>query len=107
MSTKADNEILPEDKIQLNQDQENLITLAFAKQIPVDDAEFIEKIQKQDRPSTGAYIEIEEYFTKKYGEEFGRIFLATITGGEASYKNTIEKLEKERAQKRIRLGNSN
>ena len=40
-------EILPEDKIELTQDQKNLIELAFVKQVPPEDAEFIEKVQKE------------------------------------------------------------
>jgi hypothetical protein len=91
-------EILPEDKIELTQDQKNLIELAFVKQVPPEDAEFIEKVQKEGKEP---FIRLSEYFGNKYGFDFGTIFLAAIMGGEEKYQETVQVIEKSKAKTRI------
>lgn len=99
MTNQSDIEILPEDRVQLTTDQKNLIALAFEKQLPFEDAEFLEKVQK--KTGVDSYTKIHEYFVTKYGSEFGEIFLATITGGEESCKEAISTLEQSRAFARM------
>lgn len=100
MNNQADIEILPEDRVQLTTDQKNLIALALEKQLPFEDAEFLEKVQK--KAGVDAYEKIHKYFDKKYGEQFGEIFLAAITSGEEGCKAAINKIETARAQERMR-----
>src|SRR5882762_8056423 len=95
MNNQANIEILPEDRVQLTNDQKNLIALALEKQLPFEDAEFLEKVQK--KAGGDSYTKINEYFVTKYGSEFGKIFLATITGGEKSCKEAINTIEESRA----------
>lgn len=87
MNDKADVEILPEDKLQLTQEQQNLIELAFEKQVSPEDTEFIEKVQKEtiknaSQNTLDPFAELSGYSTTKYGKDFGMIYLAAITGGE-------------------------
>lgn len=99
MNTMDDVEILPEDQVKLTTDQKNLIALALEKQLPLEDAEFLEHVQKKS--DANAYAKIHNYFGKKYGEQFGEIFLATITRGEEGCKAAVNKLETARAQERM------
>ncbi|MCL4354156.1 hypothetical protein M1349_01655 [Patescibacteria group bacterium] len=92
--------ILPEDRIQLTQDQKNLIELAFAKQVPPEDAKFMEKVQKEKVEEP--YDKLSEYFTNKYGVDFGMIFLSAIMGGKEKYQETVGLIEKVRAEERIK-----
>jgi hypothetical protein len=94
-------EILPEDKIELTQDQKNLIELAFVKQVPPEDAEFIEKVQKEAKEEKDPFIRLSEYFVNKYGFDFGTIFLAAVMGGEEKYQETVQIIEKSNAETRI------
>lgn len=94
-------EILPEDKVQLTQDQKNLIEMALEKQLPVEDAEFLERVQKSSKNPTQPYIEIHKFFALKYGVDFGTIYLSSITNGEAGYKQTIRAIEEDRAMERV------
>ena len=94
-------EILPEDKIELTQDQKNLIELAFVKQVPPEDVEFIEKVQKEAKEGKEPFIRLSEYFVNKYGFDFGTIFLAAIMGGEEKYQETVQVIEKSKAKTRI------
>ena len=94
-------EILPEDKIELTQDQKNLIELAFVKQVPPEDAEFIEKVQKEAKSEKDPFTRLSEYFVNKYGFDFGTIFLAAIMGGEEKYQETVQVIEKSKAKTRI------
>ena len=80
MKDIADVKILPQDKIEFTQEQKNLIELAFAKQMPPEDAEFIEKAQKEDKSGEDSFVKLGAYFTKKYGANFGMIYLAAIMG---------------------------
>lgn len=92
--------ILPEDKIQLTQDQRNLIELAFVKQVPPEDAEFMENVQKEN--GEDSYSKLSEYFTNKYGVDFGTIYLSAIMGGKQKYEETVGLIEKARAEERIK-----
>ena len=94
-------EILPEDKIELTQDQKNLIELAFVKQVPPEDVEFIEKVQKEAKEGKEPFIRLSEYFVNKYGFDFGTILLAAIMGGEEKYQETVQVIEKSKAKTRI------
>ena len=94
-------EILPEDRIKLTQDQKNLIELAFVKQVPPEDAEFIEKMQKEAKEEKDPFTKISEYFVNKYGFDFGTIFLSAIMGGKEKYDETVQMIEKSNAEKRI------
>lgn len=98
MNIKDDVEILPEDRVQLIADQKNLIALALEKQLPFEDAEFLEKVQKKD--GRDSYAKINEYFARKYGSEFGEIYFAAITGGEEGCKEAIKAIERSRALER-------
>lgn len=83
MNIQDDVEILPEDRVQLTTDQKNLIVLALEKQLPFEDAEFLEKVQK--KASSDSYTKINKYFVKSMDQEFGEIYLAAITGGEENH----------------------
>ena len=96
-----DIKILPEDKIEFTQDQKNLIELAFIKQVPPEDAELIEKVQKDAQGKIDPFTRLNEYFTNKYGLDFGAIFLAAIMGGEEKYQETVQMMEKSKAKVRI------
>lgn len=102
MNNQADIEIVPEDRVKLTNDQKNLIALALEKQLPIEDAEFLENIQKKGVNPTDSFVKIEKYFVTKYGLEFGKIYLAAITDGEDSCKAAINELETARAQERIK-----
>ena len=93
--------ILPEDKIELTQDQKNLIELAFVKQVPPEDAEFIEKVQKEPTEGKESFTRLSEYFVNKYGFDFGTIFLSAIMVGKEKYEETVQMIEKSNAEKRI------
>ncbi len=107
MSITDDVEILPEDRVKLTNDQKNLIALALEKQLPFEDAEFLENIQKKAENPTESYGKIEEYFVAKYDPEFGKIYLAAITDGEESCKEVITALEESRALERVRKNRNN
>lgn len=92
-----DIKILPEDKVILTQDQKNLIELAFEKQIPPEDARFIEKIQVEAKNGGNPFTKLSEYFTTKYGMNFGMMYLSTIMGGEERYKETVASIERLKA----------
>ncbi len=102
MNDTTNIKILPEDKIQLNQEQKNLIELAFAKQVPPADAEFIEKVQKEVKSEKDPLARLSEYFTKKYGLDFGMLYLAAVMGGRKKYIETVQFIEKSRAEERIK-----
>ncbi len=102
MNNTKDIKILPEDRVQLTQDQKNLIELAFAKQVPPEDARFIEKVQIETKNGGNPYARLSEHFTAKYGFDFGTIYLSAIMGGEEKYKETLEFIEKQRALDRIK-----
>lgn len=107
MNDTPDIEILPEDKVELTNDEKNLVELAFAKQLPPEDAEFLEKVHKDTKTITDPYSEINRYLSTKYGVEFGRIYLAAITGGEEEYKEAVTEVEKRRALDRIKRESQN
>jgi len=107
MTNNSDIEILPEDRVKLNNDQKNLIVLALEKQLPVDDAEFLEKVQKYAPNISSPYEKILDYFEKKYGFEFAKIYLSAITGGEDACKQSIKDIEESRALERIKNKNKN
>ena len=106
---KTPIKIISRDKVQLIQDQINLIELAFIGQIPPDDAEFIEKVQKYSKRDTGGKKEVfpklQSYFIEKYDLEFGMLFLAAIMGGDEQYKKTRKSIEALRAKERIEKEN--
>lgn len=97
MNTKSKLEILPEDKVKLTNDQKNLIELAFAKQVPPEDAEFMEKAQREAKRGEDPFTKLSEYFCGKYGLDFGLIYLSAIMGGEEKYKETVESIEQIKA----------
>lgn len=105
MKYSEDLKILPEDRVELTQDQKNMIEMAFAKQVSPEDAEFIEKIKKESKPET-AFGQLSKYFTDKYGVDFGMIYLAAITGGEEKYNEAVESIEKMNARERVERQNS-
>ncbi len=107
MNNKAKIKILPEDKFKLNQDEKNLIELAFVNEIPPVDANLIRKVKKEGMDSQDTYAKLTQYYTDKYGLEFGMVYLSAITGGEAKYKETIETVERMRAVKRIEKSKQN
>lgn len=113
MNNKANLEILPEDRVQLTNEQKNLIALALEQQIPPEDAEYIEELQKQNKEKNNdeikndPFTELSLYYVEKYGTDFGMIYLSAITGGEASYKETIISIEQIRASERINNGKKN
>lgn len=100
MKSRTKVELIPEDKIKFTQNQKNLIELAFDKQIPPEDAQFIEKIQKNSRQGKDPFVALSEYFTTKYGQDFGIIYLSAIIGGKEKYKETVKFLEKLKAIER-------
>ena len=100
-------EILPEDKIQLTQDQKNLIELAYDKQVPPEDARFIEKVQIETKNGGNPFTKLSEYFTAKYGIDFGMIFLSAIMGGKEKYKETVDSSERLKALDRIAKSKQN
>jgi len=102
MKDTTDIVILPEDKIKLTQEQKNLIELAFEKQLPPDDAKFIEKVQIESKNGGNPFARLSEYFTAKYGLDFGMIYLSAIMGGEEKYKETINSIEKLRVSERLK-----
>ncbi|MDP2649848.1 MAG: hypothetical protein Q8P10_03305 [bacterium] len=101
MKDIAGVKILPEDKIKLTQEQKNLIELAFAKQVPPEDAEFIEKVQTEAKNEENSFVRLSAYFTKKYGLDFGMIYLSAIMDGKEKYQETVLLIEKSKAEKRI------
>ena len=105
MNTKDNIELLPEDRVQLTGDQKNLIALALEKQLPFEDAEFLEKVQK--KAGVESYKKIHTHFVKHYGNEFGEILLAAITNGEEGCNAAINDIEIARAQDRIRKDSRN
>ncbi len=92
-------EVLPEDKVVLTQEQKNLLELAFVKQIPPEDAKFIESVKNQT--TENPFDKISEYFTSKYGQDFGVIYLSAITSGRDECAETIKFIENRRASERI------
>ncbi len=107
MNDKTKVKILPEDKIKLTQDQKNLIELAFIKQIPPEDVKFIEKVQNEAKTGGSPFAKLSEYFTAKYGLDFGMIFLSAIMGGKEKYKETVESIERLKALGRIEKSKQN
>ncbi len=102
-----DIKILPEDKVTLTQDQRNLIELAFEKQIPPEDARFIEKVQKEAKNGGNPFTRLSEYFTVKYGMNFGVMYLSAIMGGKEKYKETVASIERLKALDRLEKGQQN
>jgi hypothetical protein len=98
MNLKTNLEILPEDQVRLTKDQRNLVTLALDRQLPPEDEEFLESIHKDK--IIDPYKKIRNYFIKKYGFNFGKIYLSAITGGEEACMETITAIEKSNARKR-------
>lgn len=84
-------------RIDLTQDQINLIELAFLKQVPPEDAAFIEKVKKgykkDDEKIETTFNKLTSYFINKYGNDFGILLLSAITGGEKEYKRTKKSIE--------------
>ena len=107
MNNNTKVEILPEDKIQLTQEQKNLIELAFVKQLPPEDAKFIEKVQKEakNKVAYDPYSRLSVYYINKYGSDFGMIYLSAIMGGAKKYKQTVNSIEKLKASERIKHQN--
>jgi hypothetical protein len=101
MNDNTNVKILPEDKIKLTQDQKNLIELAFIKQVPPEDAEFMEKLQKEAKSETDPFTRLSEYFVNRYGFDFGTVFLSAIMGGKEKYNETVQLIEKSKAETRI------
>jgi hypothetical protein len=117
--SKSDITIIEQDRINLTQDQKNLIELAFRKEVPVEDAKVMEMIHKgvyvAGPPSVQIPINEKEnvkftdhpynrlmsYFIEKYGLDFGMLYLAAITGGEKQYKDAKKTLERMKAVERI------
>lgn len=102
-----DIKILSGDRIKLTQDQKNLIELAFDKQIPPEDAQFIEEVQIESKNGGDAFTRLSEYFTAKYGMDFGMIYLSAIMGGKDKYKETVESIERLKALDRIEKNKQN
>lgn len=107
MKNKADLEILAEDRVKLTQEQENLIYLAFEKQVTPEDAAFLEKVQKGSSSTVDPFSKVSRYFLTKYGRDFGTLYLAAITGGEERYNEAINSLESERARERKKRESQN
>lgn len=95
--------ILPEDKIKLTQDQKNLVELAFIKQVSPEDAELIEKVHKEAKSEADSLTKLNKHFINKYGLDFGIIYLAAIMGGRKKYNETVQLIEKSKAE--VRIGN--
>ncbi|HSW98172.1 MAG TPA: hypothetical protein VLF89_10180 [Candidatus Saccharimonadales bacterium] len=102
MSNDQKINILSEDRVKLTKDQKNLITLALEKQLPQEDAEFLETVQKDKNKIDDPYMKIDNYFVKKYGSVFGKILFSAITGGENACMETINVIEESNAQTRIK-----
>ncbi|HUQ85768.1 MAG TPA: hypothetical protein VM077_05565 [Candidatus Limnocylindrales bacterium] len=102
---KTKIKILPSDRISLTQDQKNLIELAFVKQIPPEDAKFLERVQKEAggkiQPEGQSFAKLSNYFIKKYDIEFGMLLLAAVMGGKDQYNITKKSIEELNAKKRI------
>ncbi len=102
MQDKTTVKILPEDKVKLTQDQKNLIELAFDKQVPPEDARFIEKVKTESKNGENTFARLSQYFTDKYGPDFGMIYLSAIMGGKEKYEETVESIESLKALDRIK-----
>lgn len=107
MNNATDIKILPGDKVKLTQDQKNLIELAFNKQVPPEDARFIEKVQIETKNGGNPFAKLSEHFTAKYGVDFGMIFLSAIMGGKEKYKETVKSIERLKALDRIKKSKQN
>lgn len=85
-----------------------MIELAFGKQLPPEDADFLEKVQSEaQKTASDPYSEISRYFFAKYGVEFGRLYLAAITGGVEEYEEAVKEIERQRALKRAKMQSQN
>lgn len=102
MNSKSDIEILPEDRVKLTNDQKNLIVLALEKQLPVEDAEFLEEVQANAKNLEDPFEKINKYFMNKYGSVFAKIYFSAITGGEVACKQTIRDIEESNALERLK-----
>ena len=102
MKDKTKTKILPEDKVKLTQDQKNLIGLAFDKQVPPEDARIIEKVKIESKNGENPFTRLSQYFTAKYGLDFGMIYLSAILGGKEKYEETVESIESVKALDRIK-----
>ena len=60
----------------------------------------MEKVQKEK--GEDSYSKLSEYFTNKYGVDFGTIYLSAIIGGKEKYEEAVELIEKTRAEERIK-----
>ena len=107
MNNKTKVKKLPEDKIQLTQDQKNLIELAFDKQVPPEDAQFIEKVKNESKNGENTCVKLSEYFTAKYGMDFGMMYLSAIMGGKEKYKETVKSIVKLKASDRMEKSKQN
>lgn len=107
MKNTPNIEILPEDKIKLTQDQKNLIELAFEKQVPPEDAKYLEKVQSEAKQGEDSFVKLSQYFTDKYGHDFGMIYLSAIMGGKEKFEETVESIERLNAQDRIERSKQN
>lgn len=107
MNDEIKVKILSEDKVKLSQDQKNLIQLAFDKQVPPEDARFIEKVQIESKNEGNPFARLSEYFIAKYGMDFGMIYLSAVMGGKEKYNETVESIEKLKALDRIKKSKQN
>lgn len=78
----------------------------MANNFPLD-ADFLEKVQSDTKTFPDPYGEITGHFYTKYGAEFGRIYLAAITGGEEEYEEAIKEIEKQKALDRVKMQSQN
>lgn len=101
MNDNTNVKILPEDRFKFTQEQKNLIELAFIKQVPPEDAEFMEKVQKEAKSEVDPFTRLSEYFTNKYGLDFGTIYLSAIMGGRKKYQETLRLIEKSKVEARV------
>ncbi len=92
MNDKKKVKILPEDKVKITQDQKNLIELAIDKQVPPEDAEFIEKVKIEAKNGVDPFARLSQYFTDKYEPDFGMIYLSAIMGGKEKYEEERKNL---------------
>ncbi len=94
-----------EDRVKLTQDQINLIQLAFKKQIPPEDADFMERVQKDSikkmKSQEQVFVQLSEHFVEKYGIEFGMLLLTAIIGGKVQYEVAKKSIERQKANERI------
>ena len=102
MRNQQEVNILPEDRIKFTKDQRNLITLALEKQLPPEDTEFLESIQQSKQEIANPYEKINNFYIKKYGSVFGRIYLSAITNGKEACTETINDIEKSNALIRVK-----